>query len=89
MITTAKDTSLQTKISQLETSTMILNNLDVCRCDSIKLVKEAFLQINTLEEFRENITGSKNSIEKTWNQKYKCKNDLGWRYDRNKRLKEF
>ena len=65
MITTAKDTSLQTKISQLETSTMILNNLDACCCDSIKLVKEAFLQINTSEEFRENITGSKNSIEKT------------------------
>ena len=39
LITTAKDTSSQTN-SQLETSTMIVNKLDICHCDSMKLVRE-------------------------------------------------
>ena len=39
-------------------------------------------------EFREDITGSKKSIEKTWNEKYKSRNDLYWRYHRNRRLEE-
>ena len=36
---TSKDTSSQTN-SQLETSTMIVNKLDICHCDSMKLVRE-------------------------------------------------
>ena len=68
---------------------MIVNRLHACHCDSIKLVKETLSQINTSEEFREDVTGSKNSIEKTWNEKYKNRKDLRWRYDRNKRLEEF
>ena len=42
LITTIKDTSSQTRISQLETSTMIVNKLDACHCDSVKLVKKHF-----------------------------------------------
>ena len=42
LITAVKDTSLQTRISQLETSTMIVSNLNACHCDSMKPV-----QINT------------------------------------------
>ena len=49
LITTMKDTSSQTRISQLETSTMIVNNLDACHCDSMKLVKETLSQINRSE----------------------------------------
>ena len=48
LITTMKDTSSQTRISQLET-TMIVNNLDACHCDSMKLVKETLSQINRSE----------------------------------------
>ena len=87
LITTIKDTSSQTRISQLETSTMIVNKLDACHCDSMKLVKETLSQINR-SEFREDIAGAKKLIEKTWNEKYKSRNDLFWRYHRNKRLEE-
>ena len=83
LITPVKDTSSQTRISRLETSTMIENKLDACHCDSLKLVKETLSQMN-ISEFRENITGAKKSIEKTWNEKYKSRNDLF----RNKRLEE-
>ena len=38
--------------------------------------------------FREDIAGPKKSIEKTWNEKYKRRNDLFWRHHLNKRLKE-
>ena len=40
LITTVKDTSSQTTISQLETSIMIVNKLDSCQRDSVKRVKE-------------------------------------------------
>ena len=33
LITTVKDTSSQTRISQPETSKMIVNKLDACHCD--------------------------------------------------------
>ena len=40
-------------------------------------------------KFREvYIAGSKKLIEKTWNEKYKSRNDLFWRHHRNKRLEE-
>ena len=34
LITTVKDASLQTRISQLKTSTKVASKLDVCHCDS-------------------------------------------------------
>ena len=39
-------------------------------------------------EFREDVSCAKTSIEKTWNEKYKSRNDLFWRHHRNKRLEE-
>ena len=39
-------------------------------------------------EFRKDTTGAKNSIEKTWNEKCKSRNDLFWRHHGNKRLEE-
>ena len=38
--------------------------------------------------FIEDITGAKKVIEKTWNEKYKSRNDLFWRYHRNKIVEE-
>ena len=35
-------------------------------------------------KFREDVTGAKKLIEKTWNEKDKCRNDLFWRHHRNK-----
>ena len=87
LITTIKDTSSQTRISQLETSRMVVNKLDACHCDSMKLVKETLSQINR-SEFKEDITDAKTLIEKTWTEKYKSRNDLFWRHHRNKRLEE-
>ena len=46
LITTIKDKSSQTRISQLETSTMIFNKLDACHCDSKKLAKKTLSQMN-------------------------------------------
>ena len=76
---TVKDTSSQTRISQLETSTMILDKLDACHRDSMKLLKETLSQMNR-SEFRKDITGE------IRNEKYKSRNDLFWRHHRNKRL---
>ena len=53
---------------------MIVNKLDACHCDSVKLVKKTLSQINR-SEIREDITGAKMSMEKTWNEKYKSRND--------------
>ena len=39
-------------------------------------------------KFREDIAGAKKLIEKTWNEKYKSRNDLFWRHHPNKRLEE-
>ena len=61
LITTVKDTSSQTRISRLETSTMIVNKLDACHSDSMKLVKETLSQINR-SEFREDVTDAKASM---------------------------
>ena len=58
VMTTVKYTSLWTSISQLETSTMIVNKLDACLYDSVKLVKETLSQINRSES-REDIAGGK------------------------------
>ena len=74
-------------ISQLETSTVIVNKFDACHCDSVKLVKETLSEINR-SVFREDITGAKKSIEKTWNERYKIRNDLFRRHHRNKRFEE-
>ena len=63
LIAIVNDTSSNTKFSQLETTTMIVNKLDTCYCDSMKLVSEAPLQMNR-SEFREDITAEKKSIEK-------------------------
>ena len=49
------------------------------------LLKKHFSQVNR-SELREDITGVKKSIEKTWNGKCKSKNDLFLRCHRNKRL---
>ena len=48
LVTTVKATSWQARISQLETSTVIVNKLDTCHCDSMKLVKETLSQMNRL-----------------------------------------
>ena len=66
--TTIKDTSSQTRISQLETLAMVVSKLDACHCDLIKLVKVKLKQINRFE-FNENKTKAKKSIEKTSNKK--------------------
>ena len=66
---------------------MIVNKLDTCHYDSMKLVKETLSQMNR-SEFREDVTGAKNSIKKTWNEKYKSRNDLLWGHHRTKRLEE-
>ena len=66
---------------------MVVNKLDACHCDSMKLVKETLSQINR-SEFKEDITDAKKLIEKTWTEKYKSRNDLFWRHHRNKRLDE-
>ena len=87
LITTIKDTSSQTRISHLETTTMVVSKLDACHYDSIKLVKDTLTQMNKTQH-REDITDAKKSIEKTWDAKYKNRNDLFWRYHRNKRLEE-
>ena len=87
LITTVKDTSSQTTISQLETSIMIVNKLDSCQCDSMKRVKETLSQMNR-SEFREDTTCAKTSIEKTWIEKFKSRKDFFWRHHRNKRLEE-
>ena len=49
LTTSVKDTSSQTRTSLLETSTMIVNKLDACHCDSIKLVKETLSAMNRSE----------------------------------------
>ena len=36
-------------------------------------------------KFREDVTCAKTLIEKTWNEKYRSRNDLFWRHHRNKR----
>ena len=87
LITTIKDSSSQTRISQLETSTMIVSKLDACHYDSMKTVKETLSQMNR-SQYTEDISNAKKTIEKTWQAKYKNRNDLFWRYHRNKRLEE-
>ena len=87
LITTIKDKSSQTRISQLETSTMIFNKLDACHCDSKKLVKETLSQMNR-SKFRKDITVAEMSIVKTWNEKYKSRNDLFYRHHLKKRFEE-
>ena len=42
LIATVKDTSQNTRFSQLETTTMIVNKLDTCYCDSKNLFKKHF-----------------------------------------------
>ena len=88
LIAIVKDTSSQSRISQLETSTMIVNKIDACHCHLMRLVKETLSQTNRFE-FREDITDAKKSIEKTWNEKYKGRNHLFWRHHHYKRLEEF
>ena len=66
--TTIKDTSSQTRISQLETLAMVVSKLDACHCDLMKLVNVKLKQINRFE-FNENKTKAKKSIEKTSNKK--------------------
>ena len=63
LITTVKDTSSQTTISQLETSIMIVNKLDSCQRDSMKRVKETLSQMNR-SEFREDATCAKSQSRK-------------------------
>ena len=85
LITTVKDTSSQRRTYQLKASTMIVSKLDACHCDSMKLIQETLSQINR-SKFRKDITGAKKLIEKTWNEKYKGRDDLYWRCHHNKRL---
>ena len=53
----------------------------------MKPAKETLSQMNR-SEFREDITDAKKSVEKTWNEKYKSRNDLFWRHHCDKRLEE-
>ena len=85
LITTIKDESSKTRISHLETSTLIVNKIDACHHDSMKVIKETFTQMNK-SDLREDISDARKTIEKTWNEKYKNRNDLFWRYHRNKKL---
>ena len=87
LITTVKDTSSESGISQLETSAMIVSKLYVCHCDSMKLVKETISQMNRYE-FREDIATEKRSLEKTRNEKYKSRNDLFCSHHHNKSLEQ-
>ena len=66
---------------------MVVCKLEACHCDLVKLVKEALSQIKRFG-FREDITSAKKSIEKTWNEKCKSRNDVFWRHHCNKRLEE-
>ena len=66
---------------------MIVNKLHACHCDSMRFVEETLGQINR-SEFKEDITDAKKSIEKTWNKRYKSRNNLFWRYHLSKRLEE-
>ena len=66
---------------------MMLNKLDACHCDSVKLVKETLSQMKR-PEFREDRNGAKKLIEKTWNEKYKSRNNLFWRHHHNERMEE-
>ena len=66
LTTTINDTSSQTRLPQLETSIMIVNKLNACHCDSVKLAKETLSQKNR-SEFWEDITGTKKLIKETWN----------------------
>ena len=66
---------------------MVVSKLDACHCGSMKLVKEALSQIKRFG-FREDITSAKKSIEKTWNEKCKSRNDVFWRHHCNKTLEE-
>ena len=59
LITTVKDTAPHARLSQLETSTMIVSKLDACHCGSMKH-KETLSQMNK-SEFR---NGANKSIEK-------------------------
>ena len=53
-----------------------------------KLVQETLSQMNG-SEFKEDITAEKKSIEKTWNEKYKIRNDLFYRHHRKQNLYSF
>ena len=66
LITTVKDNSSQTGISQQKISTTIVNKTckQACHCDSMKLAKETLSQINR-SELREDINDAKKPIEKT------------------------
>ena len=66
---------------------MVVSKLDACHCGSMKLVKEELSQIKRFR-FREDITSAKKSIEKTWNEKCKSRNNVFWRHHCNKRLEE-
>ena len=70
---------IQQAVSEIKccdkTSTMTVNKLDPCQCNSMKRVKETFSKMNR-SEFREDITGARKSIEKTWNESYKSNIDL-------------
>lgn len=61
LITNVKDTLLQTRISQLEASTILVSKLDTSHCYAMKLVKKRLAQLNRAE-FREDITDAKNLI---------------------------
>ena len=63
---------------------MIVNKLDTCHCDSVKLVKETLSHMNR-SEFMKDITSAKKSIKKTWNKKCKSRKVLFWKHHRNKR----
>ena len=74
VMTTVKYTSLWTSISQLETSTMIVNKLDACQYHAMKLVKEAVSQINR-SECTKDIAGGKivDRGDMDWEQKSRKK----------------
>ena len=58
-----------------------------CHCNRVKLNKETLPQMQRYK-FREDITGMKESAEKTWNEKYKRRSSFFRRYHHSKRLAE-
>ena len=61
---------------------MVASKLDACCCYSMELAKETLPQIDR-SKFRDDIADAKKSIEKTWFEKLKSRNNLFLRYYHN------
>ena len=61
---------------------MVASKLGACHCYSMEVAKETLPQIDK-SKFREDITNTKKSIEKTWFEKYESRNNLFLKYHHN------